>query len=83
MKPPSVRAGTHIEGIHWIAEYVEGLHEIRIFREGYEVDVHDAPSALFGDEENAGSKSNADHRAAEAAVLAYLRRFVAEHDQEE
>jgi hypothetical protein len=83
MKTPSVRAGAHIEGIHWIAEYVENVHEIRIFREGQEVDVHDAPSTLFGDEENAGSKSCADHRATEAAVLAYLRRFVAEHDAEE
>jgi len=55
----------------------------RVFREGQEVDVHDAPSTLFGDEESAGSKSCADHRAAEAAVLAYLRRFVAEHDAEE
>jgi hypothetical protein len=83
MKTPSVRAGAHIEGIHWIAEYVENVHEIRIFREGQEVEVHDAPSTLFGDEENAGSKSCADHRATEAAVLAYLRRFVAEHDAEE
>ena len=83
MKIPPVRAGAHIEGIHWIAEYAEGLHEIRIYREGYEVDVHDAPPTLFGDEENAGSKSPADHRATEAAVLAYLRRFVAEHDAEE
>lgn len=83
MKPPSVRAGAHIEGIHWIAEYVEDLHEIRIYREGSEVDVHDAPPSLFGDEENAGSKSIADHRAAEAAVLAYLRHFVTVHDAEE
>ncbi|HXZ06883.1 MAG TPA: hypothetical protein VEI25_02400 [Paraburkholderia sp.] len=83
MKPPSIRAGTHIEGVHWIAEYIETAHEIRLFREGQEVDVHDAPSALFGDEENAGSKSRLDHRAAEAAVLAYLRHFVAEHDHEE
>jgi hypothetical protein len=67
MKISSVRAGAHIEGIHWVAEYVED----------------NAPSALFGDEESAGSKSCADHRAAEAAVLAYLRRFVAEHDAEE
>ncbi len=59
------------------------VHEIRVFREGQEVDVHNAPSSLFGDEENAGSKSTADHRAVEAAVLAYLRRFVIEHDAEE
>ncbi|HVE10150.1 MAG TPA: hypothetical protein VNE00_23040 [Paraburkholderia sp.] len=83
MKTPPVRAGAHIEGIHWVAEYAGNVHEIRIFREGQEVDVHNAPSTLFGDEENAGSKSCADHRAAEAAVLAYLRRFVAEHDAEE
>jgi hypothetical protein len=83
MKIPTVRAGAHIEGVHWIAEYAEDVHEIRIFREGQEIDVHDAPSSLFGDEENAGSKSTADHRAAEAAVLAYLRRCVAEHDAEE
>ncbi|CAB3729726.1 hypothetical protein [Paraburkholderia rhynchosiae] len=83
MKIPTVRAGAHIEGVHWIAEYAEDVHEIRIFREGQEVDVHDAPPSLFGDEENAGSKSTADHRAVEAAVLAYLRRFVMEHDAEE
>jgi hypothetical protein len=83
MKILTLRAGTHIEGVHWIAEYAEDVHEIRVFREGQEVDVHNAPSTLFGDEENAGSKSCADHRAAEAAVLAYLRRFVAEHDAEE
>jgi hypothetical protein len=83
MKIPTLRAGAHIEGIHWVAEYVGDVHEIRVFREGQEVDVHNAPSTLFGDEENAGSKSCADHRAAEAAVLAYLRRFVAEHEAEE
>ena len=83
MKIPHVRAGAHIEGVHWIAEYAEDVHEIRIFREGQEIDVHDAPSSLFGDEQNAGSKSTADHRAAEAAVLAYLRRCVAEHDAQE
>lgn len=83
MKNLTVRAGAHIEGVHWIAEYAEDVHEIRIFRDGLVVDVHDAPSTLFGDEENAGSKSTADHRAMEAAVLAYLKRFVAEHDAEE
>ena len=83
MKNPTVRAGAHIEGVHWIAEYAGDVHEIRIIREGQEVDVHDAPSSLFGDEASAGSKSTADHRAMEAAVLAYLRRFVAEHDAEE
>lgn len=83
MSTTAIRAGTHIEGIHWIAEYNEQAHEIRIFREGQEVDVHNAPSTLFGDEENAGSKNARDHRALEAAVLAYLRHFVAEHDAEE
>jgi hypothetical protein len=83
MKTVTVRAGAHIEGVHWIAEYVEDVHEIRLFREGQEVDVHNAPSTLFGDEENAGSKNTADHRAMEAAVLAYLKRFVIEHDAEE
>lgn len=83
MKTPTIRAGTHIDGIHWIAEYAEDVHEIRLFREGQEVDVHNAPSTLFGDEENAGSKSTADHRGMEAAVLAYLRSFVNEHDKEE
>ncbi|ACD18711.1 hypothetical protein [Paraburkholderia phytofirmans] len=83
MKIPTVRAAAHIEGVHWIAEYAEDVHEIRVFREGQEVDVHNAPSTLFGDEENAGSKSTADHRAVEAAVLAYLKRFVIEHDAEE
>jgi hypothetical protein len=83
MKIATVRAGAHIEGVHWIAEYAEDVHEIRVFREGQEVDVHNAPSTLFGDEENAGSKNTADHRAMEAAVLAYLKRFVMEHDAEE
>ncbi|WP_144109896.1 hypothetical protein [Paraburkholderia sp. BCC1886] len=83
MKIATVRAGAHIEGIHWIAEYVGDAHEIRVFRDGLEVDVHNAPSTLFGDEENAGSKSTADHRASEAAVLAYLKQFVMEHDTEE
>jgi hypothetical protein len=83
MKTSTVRAGMHIEGVHWMAEYAKDVHEIRVFREKQEVDVHNAPSTLFGDEENAGSKSTADHRAVEAALLAYLRRFVIEHDSEE
>jgi len=83
MKSPTVRAGAHIEGVHWVAEYAEDVHEIRVFREGQEVDVHDAPATLFGDEASAGSKSTADHRAMEAAVLAYLKHFVMEHDAEE
>ncbi|MDE1181977.1 hypothetical protein [Paraburkholderia sp.] len=83
MKTPTLRAGAHIEGIHWIAEYAQDEHQIRVFREGFEVDAHKAPASLFGDEAESGSKSLADHRAAEAAVLAYLRRFVAEHEAEE
>lgn len=78
-----VRTGAHIEGIHWVAEYLEGTHEIRLLREGLEVAVCDAPPSLFGEEDEAGSKSVADHRALEAALRAYLLRFVAEHDAEE
>jgi hypothetical protein len=83
MKTSNLRVGVHIEGVHWVADYAEDVHEIRVFREGQEVDVHNAPSTLFGDGENAGAKSRADNRTAEAAVLAYLRRFVIEHDAEE
>ncbi len=78
-----VRTGAHIEGIHWVAEYLEGSQEIRILREGFEVGMYDAPPSLFGEEADAGSKSVADHRALEAALRAYLLRFVAEHDAEE
>ncbi len=78
-----VRTGAHIEGIHWVAEYLAGTHEIRLLREGSEVGVCDAPASLFGEEDEAGSKSVADHRALEAALRAYLLRFVAEHDAEE
>jgi hypothetical protein len=79
----TVRTGTHIEGIHWVAEYVETTHEVRVLREGFEVGVYDAPPTFFGEEADAGSKSVADHRALEAALRAYLLRFVAEHDAEE
>lgn len=78
-----VRTGAHIEGIHWVAEYLEATHEIRVLREGYEVGLYCAPPTLFGEEAEAGSKSVADHRALEAALRAYLLRFVAEHDAEE
>jgi hypothetical protein len=78
-----LRTGTHIEGIHWVAEYSEESHEIRVLREGLEVGVYTAPPTFFGDEAEAGSKSCADHRAEEAAVRAFLMRFVAEHDAEE
>jgi hypothetical protein len=82
MKAP-VRTGAHIEGVHWVAEYSEATHEIRVLREGVEVGAYCAPPTLFGDEAEAGSKSCADHRAEEAAVRAFLLRFVAEHDAEE
>ena len=78
-----VRTGVHIEGIHWTAEYLETTHEIRVFREGAEVGVYGAPPTLFGEEADAGSKSVADHRALDAALRAYLMRFVADHDAEE
>ncbi|HEX7682607.1 MAG TPA: hypothetical protein VF446_03575 [Trinickia sp.] len=77
------RTGVHIEGVHWVAEYLEGSQEIRVLREGVEVGLYDAPPSLFGEEADAGSKSVADHRALEAALRAYLLRFVAEHDAEE
>ena len=79
----SIRTGAHIEGIHWVAEYLEVTHKIRVMREGFEVGEYDAPTSLFGEEAEAGSKSVADHRAWEAALRAYLLRFVAEHDAEE
>lgn len=82
MKAP-VRTGIHIEGVHWVAEYLEDTHEIRVLREGLEVSVYCAPPTLFGEEADAGSKSVADHRALEAALRACLTRFVAEHDAEE
>lgn len=34
---PMLRAGEHIEGMHWIAEYHQLTHDIRIFREDIEV----------------------------------------------
>jgi hypothetical protein len=82
MKPP-VTTGTHIEGIHWVAEYLEETHAIRVLREGVEVGVYAAPPSFFGEEAEAGSKSCEYHRAEEAAVRAFLLRFIAEHDAEE
>jgi hypothetical protein len=82
MKAP-MRVGAHIEGVHWIAEYTEATHEIRVFREGRELDVYDAPRSMFGEEAQAGSPNEADNRAHEAALLASLRRYVAERDAEE
>jgi hypothetical protein len=82
MKTP-VRTGTHVEGIHWVAEYSETAHEIRVLRKGFDVGVYRAPPTLFGDEAESGSKSCADHRAVQAAIHAFLTRFIAEHDVEE
>ena len=64
MKAP-MRVGAHIEGIHWIAEYLA------------------APRAMFGEEAEAGAPNEADTREQEAALLASLRRYVAERDAEE
>ena len=82
MKAP-IRVGAHIEGVHWIAEYGEASRQIRVFREGRELDVYDAPRSMFGEEAEAGSPSDAAHRAQEAALLASLRRYVAEREAEE
>ncbi|PLZ04445.1 hypothetical protein CY652_01940 [Burkholderia sp. WAC0059] len=82
MKAP-IRTGTHIDGIHWVAEYRPQRRDIRVFSDGREVDVYDAPRSLFGDEAEAGSPSEADNRAREAALLASLRRYVAERNPEE
>jgi len=82
MKAP-IRVGTHIEGIHWVAEYVEERGAIRVFREGRELDVYDAPRSMFGEEAEAGSPNEADNRAQEAALLASLRRYVSEREAEE
>ncbi|WP_322104195.1 hypothetical protein [Paraburkholderia sp. J41] len=82
MKMP-VRTGTHIEGIHWVAEYLEATRHIRVFRDGREVDTIPAPAAMFGEERDAGSASDAASRAEEAALLACLRRYVADVQPEE
>lgn len=82
MKAP-IRVGTHIEGVHWIAEYVGATREIRVFRQGREIDSYEAPRSMFGEEAEAGSPNEADHRALEAALLASLRRYVAEREAEE
>lgn len=80
---PMLRAGEHIEGMHWIAEYHQLTHDIRIFREDIEVGRYGAPPTLFGEEEDMGSPNVADHRSREAALRAYLRHFVKQHDSEE
>lgn len=82
MKAP-IRTGAHIEGVHWVAEYLEDTREIRVFREGRELDRYEAPASMFGEERDAGSPNEADNRAKEAALLASLRRYVAEREAEE
>ncbi|KVD05360.1 hypothetical protein WI80_22120 [Burkholderia ubonensis] len=80
---PTLRAGEHIEGMHWVAEYHQETHHIRILREDIEVGTYSAPPSLFGEEDDLGAPNLADHRSRDAALLAYLRNFVKEHDAEE
>jgi len=82
MKSP-LRVGTHIEGVHWVAEYWQDSGEIRVFREGHAVETFAAPASMFGEEREAGSSSGAASRAGEAALLATLRRYVADGEPEE
>jgi hypothetical protein len=82
MKTP-IRVGAHIEGVHWVAEYTAATHEIRVFREGHAFETIAAPPALLGEEDEAGSASDEASRAEDAAVLAVLRQYVAEHDAAE
>ncbi|OXI85458.1 hypothetical protein CFB50_18250 [Burkholderia sp. AU33423] len=80
---PLLRAGEHIEGMHWIAEYHPLTHEIRVLREDIEIGIYSAPPTMFGEEEDMGAANLADHRSREAALRAYLRDFVKKHDAEE
>ncbi|VWC14657.1 hypothetical protein BLA18110_04384 [Burkholderia lata] len=80
---PLLRAGEHIEGMHWIAEYHPLTHQIRVLREDIEIGTYSAPPAMFGEEEEMGAANLADHRSREAALRAYLRNFVKQHDAEE
>ncbi|CAG9211431.1 conserved hypothetical protein [Paraburkholderia tropica] len=82
MKTP-IRVGTHIEGVHWVAEYLAPTLQIRVFREGREIETIAAPTSLFGDEADAGSASDDASRAEDAAVLAVLKHYVAERNPEE
>jgi len=82
MKTP-IRVGAHIEGVHWVAEYLASTLEIRVFREGREIETIAAPASLFGDEAEAGSASDEASRAEDAAVLAVLKHYVAERNPEE
>lgn len=80
---PMLKTGEHIEGMHWIAEYHPLTHEIRVLRENVEMGTYCAPPTLFGDEQALGAANHDDHRSQEAALRAYLRHFVKEHDAEE
>ncbi|VWC78060.1 hypothetical protein BLA50215_01029 [Burkholderia lata] len=80
---PLLRAGEHIEGMHWIAEYHPLTHQIRVLREDIEIGTYSAPTTMFGEEEEMGAANLADHRSREAALRAYLRNFVKQHDAEE
>ena len=80
---PLLRAGEHIEGMHWIAEYHPLTHEIRVLREDIEIGTYGAPPTMFGEEEEMGAANLADHRSREAALRADLRNFVKKHDAEE
>ncbi|BEH20340.1 hypothetical protein BpKM390_37050 [Burkholderia pseudomallei] len=80
---PLLKAGDRIEGLHWVAEYRHRARLIRVLRERVEVGTYGAPSALFGDEEEMGASTPADHRGREAALRAYLRHFAKVHDAEE
>lgn len=80
---PMLKAGERIEGMHWVAEYRPLTHDIRVLRENVEVGTYCAPPTLFGDEEEMGAANHDDHRSQEAALRAYLRSFVKEHDAEE
>ncbi len=80
---PMLRMGEHIEGMHWVAEYYQDTHDIRVLREDVEIGTYCAPPTLFGEEEDMGAPNLADHRSRDAALLAYLRQFVKHHDAEE
>ena len=79
---PLLRAGEHIEGMHWIAEYHPLTHEIRVLREDIEIGIYSAPPTMFGEEKTWAPRTSpiiaAGSRA--ARISAQLR---AEHDTEE
>ena len=60
---PLLRAGEHIEGMHWIAEYHPLTHEIRVLREDIEIGTYGAPPTMFGEEEEMGAANLADRGA--------------------